>query len=190
MIMMAKDECELEEDEEMTLYLERLASRIYVNTVCNNLPVAYTTIKVVSAMLGNVASETSSYGTCISTASLINPAGVLDNPVYAFTYKEVDVDVTNGATSSVATPLYCYQNQEIDENGTFVSLKIEIAGEPYYYTVFLDPLDLVKNSTSDLNLKVIGLGSKDPSEVVEKYNIEYEIKVREWQFASAYTETI
>lgn len=194
MIMVAMEEFTLDENgSEIYPKLNRMACRFHLSRIVNELPPAYSQIQIKKVFLGNVSSKIGYFGASVSpsVSPYINPAGVIDTPVYSMTCKDVDMTATRGQSCVVDKLLYCYLNPlDFSSTGTFISVLAEVGGDNYYYTIYLDPLDQKMNYTSDITLHIVGLGTDDPSIAVVKATAGYEIEVKEWAFASSYIERI
>jgi len=187
--MFAMENIQLDKDIELTLYLQRFLSRVRMTSISNNLPSAYGALQVKSIRLGNVISSITWNGSYLSS-ELINPKAVQESQQADLTAVYMGgTSVANKATHTMSMPFYCYRN-ESDTDATFITVETLIAGKTYYYPIYFDNAVLEPNSTMDINLNIVGLGSDTPWEKVEKSSISVDVKVKQWSFVASYSENI
>ena len=202
-------------DVECTVPISRLVSRITLKSVTSLLPAAYGTVTIDYALLENVVSTYSLSGTA-GTTGWYNPMGritestlvqthIVNPPTYAadqpqLTFRTLtgSTGFTNGTTYNTPLRFYAYPNATATDHTGFATtftprytrlvLKASIDGGTYYYPVSLP--NLVRNKSYDVHVTLIGLGSSDPDQPVQKGMVDLLVQVTPWGEGSVINETI
>ena len=197
--------------------VSRLASRVALTSVVNNLPSSYGAITINRVFLSNVVGNQNLAGSASASTwynkngradeSTRNTAHIIDGSTYkasceALTYKGVVSSLANGGTYSPSTPLlfYSYPNSSTTAPAGFQStfaaqrsvlvVVATISGTTYYYPVVLDDAVLARNTAYTVGLTITGLGSSDPNTPVTKGSISASVTVSGWSSGATYDETI
>lgn len=200
---------------ECTIPISRLVSRITLKSVTSLLPAAYGTVTIDYAMLENVVSSYSLNGNA-GTTGWYNPMGrisestlvqshIVNPPTYAadqpqLTFRTLtgSTGFTNGTTYNTPQRFYAYPNATATDHTGFAStftprytrlvLKANIDGGTYYYPVSLP--NLARNKSYDVHVTLIGLGSSDPDQPVQKGMLDLMVQVTPWAEGSVINESI
>ena len=174
--------------------VRRLVSRVELRSVKCNVASQYEAMKVECAYLGDAYSCQSFSG---EVSALLNPGGYADSepkvpiglagikgscPEYL--YRDLDMDVVRGDTSSEPVYLYCQPNG--GQGITCLYLLISIGEGKYYYRVPLDK-GLLANTTCVVNAVITNLGAPLPPDGdVQKGEIVASITIEDWDLGDQY----
>ncbi len=203
------------DNQELTIPISRLVTRITLKTVTSLLPAAYGTVTVDYAMLENVVSSYSLSGSA-GTTGWYNPMGRItestlvqshivnpptytaDQPQLTFRTLTGNTGFSYGTTYNTPQRFYAYPNATATDHTGFSTtftprytrlvLKATVDGGTYYYPVSLP--NLVRNKSYDVHVTLIGLGSSDPDQPVQKGAVDLTVQVTPWGEGSVINETI
>lgn len=196
--------------------VSRLASRVALVSVTNNLPSAYGNFTVLNAFLANVVGNENIAGTASPTIwynkegrsdSSRSSVKIINGDDYdasepGLTFKQISEDIENDAALDMKSSpylMYAYKNSStVNPTGyhdtftaqrTALIVTVEIsAGNTYYYPVVLNSLE--RNKAYTVALTINGLGSKDPDTPISKGAITANISVAGWTSGAVYDESI
>ena len=197
--------------------VSRLAARVALTSVVNNLPSSYGAITINRVFLSNVVGNQNIAGSAaVSTwynkegradESTRNTAHIIDGSTYkasceSLTYRNVGNSVSNGSSLTPSTPylFYSYANSATTAPNGFSSsfaaqrsvlvVVATVSGTTYYYPVVLDDAVIARNTAYTVGLTITGLGSDDPNKPVSKGNLTASVTVSGWATGATYDETI
>lgn len=203
-----------------TVKVRRLASRVVLKSVTNNLPVAYGTAVISNAFLANVVGTQNVAGDMsLSDVTWYNKYGRVDGatdakqiigynggnkPTYPNqTFQDIGKSVENGSTfeSSTAILFYPFANSSTTaptpfSTGTFTPqrtvlvVSASFSGHQCYYPVVLDKSAIEPNKTYTVALTLSGLGSSDPAVPVVHGSLSATISISDWETGETYEESI
>lgn len=209
LVQYGMDTCTVTEDETEVVEVElaRLVARIHLESVRNNLPAAYGSVRLKHVFLANVvANENLSCSTEPQTwynryarTSAQTPAIIDGSSNHAdaedITFKATNLDIAPGASITNVANLYCYKNDYSNTPGTYSAvfspcatlcvLAMEIGGQTYYYPVNIadrmgDPNMIEANNSYSIAVTITNLGSTEPSIPVKKGSLEIRVYVGSW----------
>lgn len=200
--------------------VSRLAARVVLKSVTNNLPPSYGTVTIPYVFLANVVGEQKIAGsTSLASVVWYNKYGRSDNATSAshiigssssyeascksLTYAQLGASLSNGDAYAPSTPhlLYtcansstaapsAFSTSSFSPQRTILVVAAEIKGSLYYYPVVLDKSAIERNTTYTVALTLSGLGSSDPVAPVEHGSISASISVSAWAAGVSYEESI
>ena len=197
--------------------VKRLAARVALVSVKNDLPAGYGALKIERVWLSNVVGNQNIEGSASPATwynkegradeSTRNAAHIIDGNTYKascpdLTFKSVAQTVNNGSSYAPSSPdlFYTYANTATAApdgfKATFVAQRsvlvvaATVDGTLYYYPVILDSGVISRNTSHTVALTISGLGSDDPNKPVEKGSISATISVAGWEAGAVYEETI
>ncbi len=209
LVQYGMDICTVTEDDTAVVEvdLSRLVARIHLESVRNNLPAAYGSVRLKHVFLANVVAnesldcseEPQTWFNKYARTSAQTPAIIdgSDNHADAedITFKSTMLDIANGASVTNVANLYCYKNDYSDAPETYSNvfspcatlcvLTIEIGGQTYYYPVNIaerigDPYMIEPNYSYSIAVTITNLGSSEPSIPVKKEALEINVHVSTW----------
>ena len=197
--------------------VKRLAARVALVSVKNDLPASYGALKIERVWLSNVVGNQNIEGAA-SPATWYNKEGradeatrnaahIIDGSTYKascpdLTFKSVGQSIANGASYAPSTPdlFYTYANTATTAPDGFKStfaaqrsvlvVAATVNSQLYYYPVILDSGVISRNTAHTVALTITGLGSDDPNKPVEKGGLNISISVAGWEAGATYEETI
>lgn len=197
--------------------VKRIAARVALVSVKNELPAGYGSLKIERVWLSNVVGNQNLEGSA-SPATWYNKEGradestrnathIIDGSTYKascpdLTFKSIAQTVNNGSSYAPSTPdlFYCYANSSATAPDGFKStfaaqrsvlvIAATVDGTLYYYPVILDSGVISRNTSHTVALTISGLGSDDPNKPVEKGSISATVSVAGWEAGAVYEETI
>ena len=197
--------------------VRRLAARVALVSVKNQLPSGYGSLTINRVFLNNVVGIQNLEGTAAASA-WYNKEGradettrvsdhIIDGSSYqascpTLTFKAVGQNVASNGTYTPTSPdvFYCYANDATAApNGftnpfaaqrTVLVVDASIGNRNYYYPVVLDDAVIVRNTTYTVAVTVTGLGSDDPNKPVQKGSLNFNISAAGWESGAVYEETI
>lgn len=204
---------------EVAVQLDRLISRITLNSVTNSLPSPYGAIVLKRAFLCNVPGNQNLAGNATaqtwlnmeatinhnSANDVITSAANADVPL--LTYKDFGNNINPGSnvsfgTAAAATKIfYSYPNSLTNDNRGFHSTFVptatalmvvaEVRGVEYYYPISLKN-GLVANTEYSVSLTISGLGNKsnDPFAKIEKGSLSAVLELKDWTTGEPISENI
>ena len=154
---------------EPVVIVRRLAARVVLKKVTNNIPGQYGKMTVDCVYLGYANLKQSLSGNVTGMANLngyadedmTKPIGK-DGEVGAaatYLYRSIGKDIAVGASSDEKYHMYCHPNDS--QNHTCLYLLVTIDGSQYYYRVPLNK-GLAANTTSSVELEITNLGYTQP----------------------------
>ena len=197
--------------------VKRLAARVALVSVKNELPASYGALKIERVWLSNVVGNQNIAGDAAPATwynkegradeSTRNAAHIIDGSTYKascpdLTFKSVGQSIANGASYAPSTPdlFYCYGNSSTTAPDGFKStfaaqrsvlvIAATVSGTLYYYPVILDSGVIARNTAHTVALTITGLGSDDPNKPVEKGGLNVSVSVAGWEAGAVYEETI
>ena len=209
LVQYGMDTCTVTEDDTAVVEVElsRLVARIHLESVKNNLPAAYGTVRLKHVFLANVvanenlscSAEPLTWYNKYARTSAATPAIIDGSTNHAdaedITFKATNLDIANGATVTNVANLYCYKNDYPDTPETYSNvfepcatlcvLAMEIGGHTYYYPVNVadrmgDPYMIEANNSYSIAVTITNLGSAEPSIPVKKEALEIRVYVGSW----------
>ena len=197
--------------------VSRLAARVVLKSVTNNLPAAYGALKVERVFLANVAGNQNISGTA-AVSTWYNKEGrkdetplvqghVIDGSTYTascpeLTFKTVGASVANNSSHEPSTPyiMYGYANSStatpagftasFSAQRTVLVVAATVDGKLCYYPVTLSKSTIERNTTYTVALTISSIGSDEPNKPIEKGSASVTVSVDGWKSGATYDETI
>lgn len=197
--------------------VSRLAARVVLKSVTNNLPAAYGALKVERVFLANVAGNQNIAGTA-AVSTWYNKEGrkdetplvqshVIDGSTYTascpeLTFKAAGVSVANNSSHEPSTPyiMYGYANSStatpagftasFSAQRTVLVVAATVDGKLCYYPVTLSKSTIERNTTYTVALTISSIGSDEPNKPIEKGSASVTVSVDGWKSGATYDETI
>lgn len=193
------------------VHVSRLASRITLAKITNDLPSALGSITLNSVFLSNVAAKFTLGGAAPAADDYINRygrasgtegsiIGTAQNKAACaeMTFSSLTATVNRGTPMQTPAYLYAYANpSQASPEGfkstfaptkTLLTVCATIAGKTCYYPVVLDGIG--RNTAYTVELTIKGMGSDDPAAPVSKQEIGLTLTANKWEQGNTYTETI
>ena len=197
--------------------VSRLAARVVLKSVTNNLPAAYGALKVERVFLANVAGNQNISGTA-AVSTWYNKEGrkdetplvqshIIDGSTYTascpeLTFKTVGASVANNSSHEPSTPyiMYGYANSStatpagftasFSAQRTVLVVAATVDGKLCYYPVTLSKSTIERNTTYTVALTISSIGSDEPNKPIEKGSASVTVSVDGWKSGATYDETI
>ena len=197
--------------------MSRLAARVVLKSVTNNLPAAYGALKVERVFLANVAGNQNISGTA-PVNTWYNKEGrkdetplvqshIIDGSTYTascpeLTFKTVGASVANNSSHEPSTPyiMYGYANSStatpagftasFSAQRTVLVVAATVDGKLCYYPVTLSKSTIERNTTYTVGLTISSIGSDEPNKPIEKGSASVTVSVDGWKSGATYDETI
>lgn len=188
-----------------TLQVHRVAARVALVSVKNNLSVTPGALKIERVWLSNVAGEWSA-ADGFSVGTWYNRQGrsddtqshIIDGSTYkaeaeAMTFKTIGQDIAKGETYKPASPdlFYCYPNASAntpdgwtaswpaDGQKTLCVIAARVDGTLYYYPIVINSME--SNRTYTIYATISNIGSDDPNKPITSDAASINVTVDPWE---------
>lgn len=181
-------------DDLMPVELTKLVSRVDIGGIepvflSTSFPGSSCSLK--SVYLINVSGNCTYGRTPLAGPKWYNPMEMKRGDHEPMTSVSLDIPLKATETAVVNASLYCYPNPtdnnadygtspEWSERNTRVVLEVSVGGQVYYYPVTL-PSMKCNTIYSISDIRLLGLGSSRPDELIVRNNIEFTIGVNPWE---------
>ena len=186
-----------------TVRVRRVAARITLKSVTNNLSASYSALTIERVWLSNVKGDWNSNASGLSLwhnrqgRSDDNEANIIDGSAHKaevenMTYSAVGQSVAKGTPYQPSSPvmLYCYPNSSTvtpdgwktwtDEGQrTILVIEASVDGTKCYYPVVLSGVE--RNSAYTIYATISNVGSDDPNDPIDKTAAEISVSVDPWE---------
>lgn len=185
-----------------SLGVTRIASRVRLVKVTNNLPAAAGAITVDAVYLSNVVGNWAVTAPALEWFNKMGRSGSTkasigaEDAVKAQTYQAVGKSVAVGAEDATVSNLYCYANSSTvtpagwKDSGyageqTMMVIETTIGGKTYYYPINLNKRiegnKIERNKTYDVSVVINNYGSEDePNEEISLSQMTFSVTVGNW----------
>lgn len=188
-----------------TVKVHRVAARVALVSVKNNLSVTPGALKIERVWLSNVAGEWSA-ADGFSVGTWYNRQGrsddtqshIIDGSTYkaeaeAMTFKTIGQDIAKGETYKPASPdlFYCYPNASAntpdgwtaswpaDGQKTLCVIAARVDGTLYYYPIVINSME--SNRTYTIYATISNIGSDDPNKPITSDAASINVTVDPWE---------